>query len=137
MLCNPACSSLTCSKVNNSSFALQEGSPQHHQLQAESADSFLNLLLLADSSLGETSTALDQQESMLTSLEDAEDALAPMANSNGADGCSHQQPAVQQGPEPSREHHTVAGIVLHAPMQGIVFTECMLSCSRVLLALSS
>ena len=127
MLCSLARSSLTYSKVNCFSFPLQGGD---HQLQAESADSFLNLLLLADSSLDETSAALEQQESMLTSLEDAKDALAPMANSNVADGCSHQLPAVQQEPEAPREHHTVAG--MHCTLCGVLLSKeasCRLSLS--------
>lgn len=89
--------------------ALQVPSADHLQLQAQSTDSFLNLLLLADSSLEDPSRPVDQQESLLSYNEEPEDVLVSMADESRLSASSNHQSS-----EPdflaNGGHHTVAGI---------------------------
>lgn len=98
-----------CSLAQVMSSALQVPSADHLQLQAQSTDGFLNLLLLADSSLEDPSRSVDQPESTLSYSEEPEGALVSMADESRLSASNDQQSS-----EPDMlangGHHTVAGI---------------------------
>lgn len=91
---------------------MQVTSDISEHLQAQAADGFLNLLLLAHSSLDDTNTALGQQESRPGHCQAAEDALTQSAtDSSACDDQNQQRSAQASEADPKHEHQTVAGIV--------------------------
>ena len=87
---------------------LQVASADYLQLQAKSTDGFMNLLLLADSSLEDPVAAVDQQESTLLSSEEPEDAFVSMADESTYSASSHQQSTEPDVPA-NGGYQTVAG----------------------------